>query len=31
MQDLSNYQNLRKSAQDFYNNINSVFYPALKE
>ncbi len=31
MQDLSNYQNLRKSAQDFYNNINSVFSPALKE
>ncbi len=31
MQDLSNYQNLRKSSQDFYNNINSVFSPALKE
>lgn len=31
MQDLSNYQNLRKSARDFYNNINSVFSPALKE
>ena len=31
MQDLSNYQNLRKSAQDFYNNINSVFSPTLKE
>ncbi|NCD01160.1 hypothetical protein EOL94_03655 [bacterium] len=31
MQDLSNYQNLRESAQDFYSNINSVFSPALKE
>jgi hypothetical protein len=31
MQDLSNYQNLRESAQDFYNNINSVFSLALKE
>jgi len=31
MQDLSNYQNLKESAQDFYNNINSVFSPALKE
>ncbi len=31
MQDISNYQNLRKSSQDFYNNINSVFSPALKE
>ncbi len=31
MADLSNYQNLRKSAQGFYNNINSVFSPALKE
>ncbi len=31
MQDISNYQNLRRSSQDFYNNISSVFSPALKE
>jgi hypothetical protein len=29
--DLSNYQNLRESAQDFYHNISSVFSPILKE
>ena len=31
MEDLSNYQKLKEISQGFYNNINSVFSPALKE
>lgn len=31
MEDLSNYQNLKETAQEFYNNIHSIFSPALKE
>lgn len=31
MEDLSNYDNLRESAQKFYSEIGNVFSPALKE
>lgn len=30
MENLANYQNLKKSAQEIYNNINSVFSPVLQ-
>ncbi|MFA5130888.1 MAG: hypothetical protein WC467_00515 [Patescibacteria group bacterium] len=31
MENLTDYQNLKDSAQKIYNNINSVFSPAFKE
>lgn len=31
MEDLKDYQNLKETAQELYNSINSIFSPALKE